>query len=327
MSVSASQSTPIVVPETSQRTIEPLEPNRYEKALMRFGLYEKAQRSALCRNAWEHWKAERPDGTLIDNWRKPKFTLMLRTDGWKAQDLTDEQENTYHRFAEQVGATFTVLSFRFLAKPAPIKTPIHQHNQGIVRDTRKVIDRFLPVSLDKVGAMDDKFERYNRVVKVLYAGAVDGEQHKAIQAELPEGVTLQHRVYDRAAFHAQFLLLLAPDLPRDDFERAGFEAFLTRMVQIQLHKVPAKVREQFAYTPEYVYANQDSDTAPAKLSDGLGPPVYCEEHKKFHRQRIPRSPKTGAYATHVSVVVDASTKFDDILPDEWIKLPDPDLTS
>ena len=174
--------------------------------------------------------------------------------------------------------------------------------------------------------MEDKFGRYNRNLKVMYAGAVDAALHKEIQAELPEGVTLQHHVFNRSEFHTQFLLLLAPDLPRKDFDRAGFEAFLDHLVQIQLHKISAADRKRFAYNPEYIYANQPGSDTPPPLSDGLSAPIYCEEHKTVHDKsgrRIPRSPKTGAYATHVSVVVDLNTKVDDILPEQWQPLPPP----
>lgn len=319
-------SSPALVPtpsEAPQRFFDPPEPNAYEKALMEFGCYDKAQRSAMCRASWEWFKAG--VGTE-DAWRRPLFTLMIRSDGWKAQKLAEEQENTYHTFEDIIGTSFTILHFKFNAKAFRIKSPGNRHNQEIVRMIRKVIDQFLPVSIDKIGACEDKFGRYNRVVKVIHAGTVDGELHKSIQSALPEGVTLQHHVYNRADFHTQFLLLLAPDLPRKDFDRAGFEAFLTRMVQIQVHKVSAEDRKRFAYNPLYVYANQPGNDTPPPLSDGLAEPVYCEEHKTVHDKngrRIPRSPKTGAYATHVSVVVDLNTKVSDILPEEWLPLPPP----
>jgi len=312
----------IIVPDIPQRIYDPPDPNSYEKGLIEFGLSYKAQRSAIARNSWEFYKA----GTVEDSWRRPLFTVMLRTDGWKAQNLAEEQENTYHSFGELIGSTFTILSFKFMAKNFRVKSVGHQHNQGIVRAIRKVIDEFLPVSIDKVGACEDKFGRYNRVVKVIHASPVDGELHKAIQSALPEGVTLQHHVFNKADFHTQFLTLLAPDLPRKDFDRAGFEAFLDRMVQIQVHKISSADRKRFAYTPTYVYANQPGSKDPAPLSDGLSAPIFCEEHKVVHDKngrRIPRSPKTGAFATHVSVVVDMNTKAGDILPEEWLELPPP----
>lgn len=293
----------------------------YEKTLSALGCHEKAQRSADVSRAWEWYKSSEDNS---DAWRVPLFTMMLRTDPWKAGDLAREQENTYHNFVDLVGAVFTVLSFRFLAKPFHLRTKEHQENQDTVRAIRETVSQFLPVSIDKLGAMEDKFGRYNRNLKVIYAGAVDAAMHTAIQSALPEGVILQHHVFNKSDFHAQFVRLLNPDLPAKEADRAAFEVFLTRLVQIQLHKISAKDRKRFAYDPTYTYANHLSSTATATLADGLAAPVRCEECKKTHRRRIPRSPMTGLYAKYVSVVVDLNTRLEDIHPAEWSPLPPPE---
>jgi hypothetical protein len=306
--------------EIPQRIFEPAEiTTPYEKALEQLGCWEKAQRSADCKRLWQFYKSTEDNS---DAWRRPCFTLMVRTDPWKANKLAEEQRNTFHRFEELIGANFTMLQFRFRTQPFHLKSAEHEKQQNIVRRIRKVIDEFLPVSLDKLGTMEDKFNRYNCVLKAMYAGVVDSTLHKAIQAALPESVVLQHHVYSRAAFHEQFILLLSADLPYNDKARAAFEVFLTRLVQIQTHKIPGG-RSRFAYNPNYTYANQPGNTNPVPLSDGLSEPAYCKECKKKHQNRIPRSPRTGAYAKYVSVLVDANTKVDDILPEEWMPLSPP----
>lgn len=316
--------------DTPQRiTSEPLQHKTpYAKRLAAHGLDKKAARVTSTASSFL-WYRSTEDNS--DAWSVPQHTSMLRSDPYKARQLTTEHETTYARFPELIATSFTRLDFRF-------KEVTPALSQEIVRTIRAAADKILPRSIDKLGGYADKWNRYDRNVKVLYPGPVDAAMRARLVAMAPAGIDVQHHTFAKADFPRELRLWSNADLPATETGRADFEAFIDGVHQVKTHKMSKEDRSKFALLPPPCNANlvegnplqspndpSMTSTAPSKpLPEATNILPDQLPERKPPKPYVPRSPKTGRYARFVSVVVDRSVQVEDILPQEWFPLPKPD---
>lgn len=310
-------STPVTVSEAPQRIYAhaPLT-TPFQRYLDRLGLGKKAQRHADNERLWKWYRAS-PD--LSDAWRQTPFTSMIRTEVYFATRTAKDHLAQFAAFEQLItdGGWFTRIDFVFYSPKCTIHDASHAEDQSTVRAIRKLIRLLLPGSIDKLGACTDRGSRWNRRVKVLYAGVLDARSLADIQSSLPPGVIIQRHVHPKSAFASELRAWANADLPLNEIERADVELFLHGLQQTAVHGVPAEITAQFALEHKKRSANLPhvpltiEELESVILPDPVAPPT----------QYVPRSPKTGRLARFVSVTVDRETRVEDILPEEWRELP------
>lgn len=265
-----------------------------------------AQRLANIENMWSWCKVDNSD-----YWRIPHYTSMMRSDSYMAVRLAQAHQLRFLPFRDCIPESGGArLDFRLWAEKTMLSAPTHREHRRLIRQIRKVIARLLPLSLNKIGAYADRAKRYNRTIKVLFAGSVSASDLAAIQSALPPEVSVTRYHFGRDAYQEELRLWAQADIPLDIKERADFELFIHGSQLIGYCGIPKDTRAKFALESKKSYANFDADAV-------LVAAIASEKGKR----RIPRSPKTGRLARFLSMVVDFSTKFEDILPEEWVELP------
>jgi len=297
---------------TSSQPAIPIElTTRRQKYLSQIGLTDKARRLACIEGNWIWYKST---DDLSDAWREQLYTSMMRSDPYLARRLAQDHELRYSAFGGLIRTHFTRLAFRIWADKCTLSSIEHRRQHRLVRKIRKVIRRFLPSSINKLGTLDDRGNRYNRVVKVLYADMVTAEHLLAIQAALPPEVAVSKHVFAKEDFDLQLREWAHADLPLDELDRADFELFLHGLHLVQYYGIPREVSGKFALDSKPSNAN----CASFPDQDALLASVVAS---KSGIRRIPRSPKTGQLAKFISYVVDWATKPGEIAPDGWVLLP------
>lgn len=275
--------------------------------LSAIGLTRLAQRLANIENTWIWYKSDQP----ADAWREPRYTSMMRSAPYLALRLAQEHQLRFFAFGGCIPPSGgTRLDFRLWADKTTLSSPTHREHRRLIRQIRKVIARLLPLSVNKIGAYQDAAKRYNRVIKVLFAGIVSAADLIAIQSALPPGVSVTRRHFQVDDFHTELRLWAHADIPLDACERADFELFIHGSHLVAYYGIPKDTKAKFALKPKIDNANFDPDAI-------LAAAIAAEKGKR----RIPRSPKTGRLARFVSMVMDFATRFEDIEDAEWVELP------
>lgn len=283
-----------------------------QQYLASLGLTKMAQRLANIENLWNWCKID-----SSDHWRIPLYTSMMRSDPYMAIRLAQAHQLRFLPFGECIPESGgTRLDFRLWAEKTTLSAPAHREHKRLIRQIRRVIQRFLPLSLNKIGSYADRATRYNRTIKVIFAGSVSASDLAAIQSALPPEVSVTRYHFRQDEYQEELRLWAQADIPLNIKERADFELFIHGSHLVRYYGIPKETKAKFALEPKTDNANLDPDAL-------LVAAIATEKGKR----RIPRSPKTGRLARFVSMVVDFATQFEDILPEEWIELPLPDPVS
>ena len=269
--------------------------SEYARRLVDLGLISKAVRHEDDGKYWKWYQ----DSTR-DMWKTPASNSMLRTSPHYAKQLAIEQENKYRKFSDLISVLLARVDFRFRATT-------HEETQSTIKTVRKLIDRFLPKSMDKIGTHDGKI-----ALKVLYSSSVDVSLARQIIAALPPGVTFHYSNKYKADFATELKSLTAPDLPLSETSRANLEKVMDKLHQLVLHKVSKEDRDKFVYTSPYT--NLESTDAFASAQE-------CEECKTTHLIRVPKNPRTGLPARYYSDPVLESVRPQDLKASQWHEYP------
>lgn len=284
----------------------------YQRYLDSIGLHRKAQRLADIGNQFNWYNAAETMLDASDRWRQAPFTPMLRTDPYFATRAARIQQTQYAAFGELIGDWFTRIDFSFYSPKSTIFDEPHFEDQRTVRAIRRVIGEFLHRSIDKLGGAADL--RWNRKVKVLFAGTLPAALFFQIQSALPEGVFVRYHRHRKIDFPEELASWAHADLPLDEMARADMELFLNGLQQTAAHKVPREIERQFAL--EHKTPNANLPITPSDI-DSMLLPNPTQKRPRY----VPRSPKTGKPARFVSVPVDRNTRPEDIPPEDWIEIP------
>lgn len=280
-----------VLPDTSQWSV-------YARRLHELGLHGKSFRAEDEGRYFRHYK-----DAANETWREMVSNSMLRTVPHYAKQLARIQYSKYRHFESLIHLIFCKVTFRF-----NLDGETFPANKQTIKDIRKVITQFLPVTLDKIG--DD---RGWAMIKAIHAGSVDAALLAQIKQALPAGVSITHHNLYKNDFYAALLELVSPDLPRGAEARADFECVLEGIHQVKVHAVSRQDRGKFVYDPGYTNCPDIEATSV---------PADCRGCGKTHAIRIPRNPKTGLVAIFMSLVVDKDVLAAEIPECEWIRLPD-----
>lgn len=280
-----------------------------QKYLASLGLNSIAQRLADIEDQWLWYKVQ--DTNM---WREPRYTSMMRTDAYLARRLGQAHEAKYVVFGDLIGSTGTMLHFRFHADKTVLSSLVHRQQQRLIRKIRKVISLHLAPSLNKIAGYSDSSHRYNRTVKVLFAGIVDAGMLMAIQSALPPEVSVTRHIFPKIDYFLQLRAWANADLPLDEKDRADLELLIQGIHLTRYYGISPEMKRKFAVDSK----NHTANLRKYESLDAIQEAVTVAQATK---RRVPRSPKTGEYALFVSCVVDFGTRAEDILPEEWMSLP------
>jgi hypothetical protein len=260
----------------------------YSRRLAALGLEEKAFR-ADSETSYFKWYRDADRAT----WRQHAANAMLRTMPYYASQIAKDHYHKNLALRDFIEHTFCRVSFTLPTWDVP-------QSQSLIRTLRTLIDKLLPKSADKIGAISER-----PGIKILTTRPMTLDLAKRIQSSLPAGVKFQYSNRAKDMFSIELLAVMAPDLPTSDTHRADLEAILDSMHQVKLHKFSKAERSKFVYeSPAYT-----------NLQDGEEPPSDGKRRKP-----VPKNPVTGKPAIWMSGVVGEKVKASEIPEHEWVLL-------